>query len=163
MYTLFGQEVPGGASLDEELEASSSSPSSMDGFSQLWNEKLSPYNRDDESSDGSNMIDPSLSYSGFDWWDERTEDGKEFRLSQMLADEEYEEWTEEEGKGPITIYLSHLTNIKGSTNIQLHRPLDEAPMTFERFAEETVQLIEQAEDERRETEVCKYIVYLLLV
>ena len=36
-------------------------------------------------------------------------------------------------------------------------------MTFERFAEETVQLIEQAEDERRETEVCKYIVYLLLV
>lgn len=123
VYTLFGQEVPGGISLDEELETSS--PSSMDGFSQLWNEKLSPYNRDDESSDSSNMIDHSSSYAGFDWWDERTEDGKEFRLSQMLADEEYEEWMEEE---------------------------DEAPMTFERFAEETVQLIEQAEDERRETE-----------
>ena len=115
VYTLFGQEVPGGASLDEELETSS--PSSMDGFSQLWNEKLSPYNRDDESSDGSNMIDHSSSYAGFDWWDERTEDGKEFRLSQMLADEEYEEWMEEEGKGPITIYLSHLISIKSSTNI----------------------------------------------
>ena len=47
-------------------------------------------------------------------------------LSQMLADEEYEEEIDDHG--------------------------EEAPMTFEKFAEETEKLIEQAEDERKETE-----------
>ena len=99
----------------------------MDGFSQLWNEKLSPYNGEvpEEIDQNERSTEDLQAYTGFEWWDEVTEDGKEMRLSQMLADEEYEEIVEEE---------------------------DEAPMTFEKFAEETVNLIEQAEDERRETE-----------
>jgi len=99
----------------------------MDGFSQLWNEKLSPYNGEDpdEIDQNERSTEDLQTYTGFEWWDEVTEDGKEMRLSQMLADEEYEEIVEEE---------------------------DEVPMTFEKFAEETVNLIEQAEDERRETE-----------
>jgi len=66
-----------------------------------------------------------LNYGGLEWWDEVLEDGKELRLSQMLADEEYAETMEEE---------------------------DQTPMSLEQFAEETEKLIEQAEDERKETE-----------
>lgn len=126
VYSLWGEEgVPGVPTQDEEEKAPASP--SMDGFSQLWNEKLSPYNGEDpeEIDQNERSTEDLQAYTGFEWWDEVTEDGKEMRLSQMLADEEYEEIVEEE---------------------------DEAPMTFEKFAEETVNLIEQAEDERRETE-----------
>lgn len=129
VYSMWGEDVPIEA-LDEE-EVVTSSPS-MDGFSQLWNEDLSPYRGDENDGDyNDEEIDSAMrtvnygAYAGLDWWDEVSEDGKEVRLSQMLADEEYEEAIE---------------------------PEEEAPMTFEQFAEETEKLIEQAEDERKETE-----------
>jgi len=127
VYSLWGEGVPAGtATLDDE-ERITSSPS-MEGFAQLWNEKLSPYEgeEDDEVDQRSSVrtIDPQA-YPGFEWWDEVAEDGKEVRLSQMLADEEYYEALDDE---------------------------TETPMTYEQFAEETEKLIEQAEDERKETE-----------
>lgn len=123
VYSLWGEDVPAGTANVEEEEKSAST-SSMEGFSQLWNADLRPYNGEDldETDQNERTVDLEA-YSGFEWWDEVTDDGKELRLSQMLADEDYEEDDE-----------------------------DEPPMTFEKFAEETVQLIEQAEDERRETE-----------
>ena len=124
VYSLWGEDAPAGsANVDEEEK--STTTSSMEGFSQLWNADLSPYNGEDSDETNQNERTIDLeAYSGFEWWDEVTDDGKELRLSQMLADEDYEEDDHE----------------------------DEPPMTFEKFAEETVQLIEQAEDERRETE-----------
>ncbi|KAL7532202.1 hypothetical protein ACHAXR_004485, partial [Thalassiosira sp. AJA248-18] len=127
VYALWGEDLPE-AALDEE-ESTAPSPS-MDGFSQLWNEDLSPYTGG-EQDDSIDQVDPQqrtvnfAAFAGLEWWDEVSEDGKELRLSQMLADEEYEETVDQEV---------------------------EAPMTFERFAEETEKLIEQAEDERKETE-----------
>jgi len=135
IYSLWGEGLPSGqsAALDED-ERATTSPS-MEGFSQLWNENLSPYGGcevDDVEDDSINQMgrnegasDPRQAFAGMEWWDEVSEDGKEVRLSQMLADEEYDEVME--------------------TDI-------ESPMTFEQFAEETEKLIEQAEDERKETE-----------
>ena len=129
IYSLWGEDVPSDtASLDEEESAPSSS-SSMDGFSQLWNDNLSPYTGYDPTQPGLNgdsTASDLSAYAGLDWWDMVSEDGKELRLSQMLADEEYEEEADEEE--------------------------DETPMTFEQFAEETEKLIEEYEDERKETE-----------
>jgi hypothetical protein len=97
----------------------------MDGISQLWSE----YKSEAQDTIAENIFDDEINdrkaYAGLEWWDEVSEDGSHTSLSQMLADEEYEETMEEEV---------------------------ETPMTFEKFAEETEKLIEQAEDERKETE-----------
>merc|ERR1712085_103739 len=104
----------------------------MDGIAQLWSENLPPYNSEEHNENDENVFNDSpdvindrKAYAGLEWWDEVSEDGSHTSLSQMLADEEYEETMEEEV---------------------------ETPMTFEKFAEETEKLIEQAEDERKDTE-----------
>lgn len=123
IYLLWGGAAGpiGPESFDDE-ETTVSVPST-EGFAQLWNEGDEPVG---DISDGENESpDDFQAYAGLPWWNEVSEDGKELRLSQILADEEYEETMEEKV---------------------------EDPMTIERFAEETEKLIEQAEDERKETE-----------
>lgn len=133
IYSLWGSPVPSGITSIDEEEKAPLIPS-MEGLSQLWNENVPPY--EEEESDG--IEDDSIdhvgqrervvdfrAFAGLEWWDRVSEDGKEVRLSQILADEEYNEAMDEEA---------------------------EPPMTFERFTEETEKLIEQAEFERKETE-----------
>jgi hypothetical protein len=133
IYSLWGSPVPSGITSIDEEEKAPLIPS-MEGLSQLWNENVPPY--EEEESDG--IKDDSIdhvgqrervvdfrAFAGLEWWDRVSEDGKEVRLSQILADEEYNEAMDEEA---------------------------EPPMTFERFTEETEKLIEQAEFERKETE-----------
>lgn len=126
VYSLWGEDLPDSFKSVEEEDSVISTPS-MDGFSQLWNEDLAPYNGNEREEDDVEPKGEGGNYGAFglDWWDEVSEDGKELRLSQMLADEEYEETIE---------------------------PEEEVPMTFEQFAEETEKMIEEAEDERKETE-----------
>jgi hypothetical protein len=132
VYSLWGSTVPTEmTSLDAEDDKTPLIPA-MSGVTQLWNQNILPYREDDESDDiegdaTREKFINSQAYAGLDWWDEVTEDGKVLRLSQILADEEYDEVMEEEDDA-IT------------------------PMTIERFVEETEKLIEQAEVERKETE-----------
>jgi hypothetical protein len=128
VYSLWGSTVPlEMTSLDTEEDKTPLIPA-MSGVSQLWNDNTFPYREDNELNDieGDANVN-SQAYAGLDWWDEVTEDGKVLRLSQILADEEYEEIIEEEDDA-VT------------------------PITIERFVEETEKLIEQAEIERKETE-----------
>jgi len=131
VYSLWGDGAESGMASADDEEAPPSS-TSIEGFSQLWNEDLAPFEPgklDGDFRDSS--VDPLLNvndvkaFAGVEWWDEVSDDGSFKSLSQMLADEEYEETMDEEA---------------------------ETPMTFEQFAEETEKLIEQAEDEREETE-----------
>ena len=128
LYSLWGITVPlEMTSLDTEEDKTPLIPA-MSGVSQLWNENTLPYREENELNDiEGNANVNSQAYAGLDWWDQVTEDGKVLRLSQILADEEYEEIIEEEDNA-VT------------------------PMTIERFVEETEKLIEQAEAERKETE-----------
>jgi len=123
IYSLWGEGVPSEILAQSDEDEIKLSSTSMHGVSQLWDPRLSPYDSDDEPQPAG-----TSSFDGFgvEWWDEISDDGKEYRLSMMLADEEYEEEIEEEE--------------------------DTAPMTFEEFVDETEKLIEQAEDERKETE-----------
>jgi len=131
VYSLWGEGAESEmASADDEEGPPSST--SIEGFSQLWNEDLAPFEPGKLDGDfRTSSVDPLLNindlkaFAGVEWWDEVSDDGSFKSLSQMLADEEYEETMEEEA---------------------------ETPMTFEQFAEETEKLIEQAEDEREETE-----------
>jgi hypothetical protein len=133
IYSLWGSPVPSGITTLDEEETTPLIPS-MEGLSQLWNENVPPY--EEEESDG--IEDDSIdhvgqrekvvdfrAFAGLKWWDGVSEDGNELRLSQILADEEYNEVMDEEAA---------------------------TPMTFERFTEETEKLIELAEVERKETE-----------
>ena len=127
IYSLWGSSVPSEMKSFGEEETTSLT-SSIDGISQLWNENV--YSKRKEKSDDSiedYSIDPVSQRERvrLEWWDEVSEDGKELRLSQLLADEIYEEVVDDAAA---------------------------TPMTFERFVEETEMLIEQAEVERKETE-----------
>lgn len=124
IYSLWGEGVPSAKLSQPDEDETKISSTIMKSVSQLWDPRLSPYDSDDEpkSSAGSFPFEEF----GVEWWDEVSDDGKEYRLSMMLADEEYEEEMEEE------------------ENV--------TPMTFEEFAEETEKLIEQVLDERKETE-----------
>jgi len=124
IYSLWGEGVPSSARLQSDEDETKILSSNMNIVSQLWDPRLSPYDNDDEpqTSDGTSPFEGF----GAEWWDELSEDGKEYRLSMMLADEVYEEEMEEEENA--------------------------TPMTFEEFVDETEKLIEQAEDERKETE-----------
>ena len=133
IYSLWGSPVPSGITSIDEEEKAPLIPS-MEGFSQLWNENVPPYEEEESDAIEDDSIDhvgqrervvDFQAFAGLEWWDRVSEDGKEVRLSQILADEEYNEAMDEE---------------------------DAAPMTFERFTEETEKLIEQAEVERKETE-----------
>ncbi|KAL7457169.1 hypothetical protein ACHAWC_010052 [Mediolabrus comicus] len=121
IYSLWGEGIPSDSPDEEETKISSPS---IAGVSQLWDSRLSPHDSYDEPQTSAGNF--PFEEFGVEWWDEVSDDGKEVRLSMMLADEEYEEEYEEEE--------------------------DASPMTFEEFAEETEKLIEQAEEERLETE-----------
>jgi hypothetical protein len=121
IYSLWGEGIPSDSPDEEETKISSPS---IAGVSQLWDSRLSPHDSYDEPQTSASNF--PFEEFGVEWWDEVSDDGKEVRLSMMLADEEYEEEYEEEE--------------------------DASPMTFEEFAEETEKLIEQAEEERLETE-----------
>ena len=121
IYSLWGEGIPSDSPDEEETKMSSPS---IAGVSQLWDSRLSPHDSNDETQTSAGNF--PFEEFGVEWWDEVSDDGKEVRLSMMLADEEYEEEYEEEE--------------------------DASPMTFEEFAEETEKLIEQAEEERLETE-----------
>ncbi|KAL7439296.1 hypothetical protein ACHAXM_009830 [Skeletonema potamos] len=124
IYSLWGEGVPSTTLSQSDEDETKILSTNMNGVSQLWDPRLSPYDNDDEpqTSNGNS----SFEGFGVEWWDEISDDGKEYRLSMMLADEVYEEEIEEEE--------------------------DATPMTFEEFVDETEKLIEQAEDERKETE-----------
>jgi hypothetical protein len=128
IYSLWGSNVPLGIKTLDEEEKTPLIPS-MEGLSQLWNENIPPYEEEELVDSQDDSIEERVidfqAYAGLEWWDEVSEDWKELRLSQILADEEYEEAMDVEAA---------------------------IPMTFERFAEETEKLIEQAEVERKETE-----------
>jgi hypothetical protein len=106
----------------EEQEDITSPP--LDGVKQLWSEslfdsELAPDTDGDSSS--------SSAFEGLEWWDKISDDGKEIRLSMMLADEEYDEEQQDEEE------------------LQ--------PMTYEQFALETENMIQAVEEERKETEL----------
>lgn len=124
IYSLWGGAVPlSTVTLDDE--DTTAAFLSTERLSQLWNGELDDFQDESTSQDSqSRGTDEFQACAGLQWWNEVSEDGKELRLSQILANEEYEVLDEKV----------------------------EIPMTFERFAEETEKLIEQAEDERKETE-----------
>jgi hypothetical protein len=78
------------------------------------------------TSDDLDEDDAGSSFVGLPWHDEKGPDGKEYRLSQMLADEEWE--------------------------VLEADPDDTAPMTLEEYKEEVEKIMVQAEEELRETE-----------
>ncbi|KAL7472106.1 hypothetical protein ACHAXS_012429 [Conticribra weissflogii] len=126
IYSLWGQPLPSKASISDEEEITAPS---FEGITQMWQDTPVSVKREMFPSYLEEKPEPSYDFSSFDgieWWDEITDDGKEYRLSMMLADEEYYEAMEPEE--------------------------DKGPMTLEQFAKETAELIEQAEDERKETE-----------
>jgi hypothetical protein len=133
IYSLWGSAVKSGMKTLAEEDMTPLN-ANIDGFSELWNENVSSCGEeklDGIEDDTTNPADQQVgvvkfqAHASLEWWDEVSEDGKELRLSQILADEIYEEATDEEAA---------------------------TPMTFERFVEETEMLIEQAEVERKETE-----------
>lgn len=84
VYALWGEDVTSATAELDEKEESIISSRSMDGFSQLWNEKLSPYSQDGidtevEAGGGDRGSVDSSAYAGLEWWDEVTEDGSSFR------------------------------------------------------------------------------------
>lgn len=72
-----------------------------------------------------NALSSSSLYDGIDWFDEVGPDGKELRLSQMLADEV---WEEEESL------------------------VEEQPITYEEYVSQVEEIMESQEKERLETE-----------
>lgn len=125
VYSLWGGSIPPSSVTLVDEGVAASSPSS-EGLTQLWNSELDGFQEESIDQDRQEEnADAFQAYASLQWWSEVSEDGNELRLSQILADEDFEEAMDEEG---------------------------DIPMTFERFAEETEKLIEQAEDERKETE-----------
>lgn len=130
-----GSGTGGTTSSSGSLAQVSDPESGFDSVSQLWGNDYtttkvsgtSTKNNENGSADSSETFTtldfPESSLEGFEWFDEVGPDGKEYRLSQLLADEEWEEEIE-----------------------------DTEPMTFEDFSKQVVEQIEKAEDERLETE-----------
>jgi len=111
------------------------------GISELWGSTLNELQDDSENQDvdpaSSNLeiqneekqnednVDDFPSFAGLPWHDEKGQDGKEYRLSQLLADEE---WVTEA------------------------EPEVAPPMTLEDYNKEVEKIITKAEEELRETE-----------
>ena len=114
IYRLWGEPIEPKVSHKEEYMIAPS----FEGIRQLWNDEAAPV-------DGDPTLE-SEAFAGLEWWDTVSEDGKEIRLSMMLADEEYEEEGLEDR--------------------------EDEPMTYEQFALETENMIQMVEDERKETE-----------
>jgi hypothetical protein len=123
IYSLWGMPLTSKASTQEEDDVYSPP---VDGVKQLWRDEalVDPSNLALEQDSSTKTIGSS-EFAGLEWWDKVSPDGKEIRLSMMLADEEYEEEKKDE---------------------------EEQPMTFEQFAIETENLIQMVEEERKETE-----------
>jgi hypothetical protein len=78
------------------------------------------------------MMQPDFNFFDMDnvnWFDEVGGDGQEYRLSQMMADEEWEE----------------------TSRYEEEKKLREPSMSFEEYRESVVELIEAASDELKET------------
>ncbi|KAL7520735.1 hypothetical protein ACHAWX_005445 [Stephanocyclus meneghinianus] len=123
IYSLWGMPLTSKASTQEEDEVYSPP---VDGVKQLWTDEalVDPSDLALEQDSSTKTIGSS-EFAGLEWWDKVSPDGKEIRLSMMLADEEYEEERHDE---------------------------EYKPMTFEQFAMETENLIQMVEEERKETE-----------
>lgn len=136
----------GGASSDTEAQEESELVGMMgySGISELWGGPIDDVPRsppsskgagvngdsDEEDNDSENQLDeddapPMASFGGMPWHDEIGPDGKEFRLSQFLADEEWE------GEVP---------------------PVEMAPLTYEDYTEQVEKIMEAAKEEMLETE-----------
>eukprot|EP00804_Cyclotella_cryptica_P016180 CCRYP_005696-RA/>CCRYP_005696-RA protein AED:0.04 eAED:0.04 QI:1340/1/1/1/1/1/4/178/862 len=123
IYSLWGMPQTSKASIEEEDDVYSPP---IDGVKQLWRDEALVDPRDLAPEQDSLTTPMGYSeFTGLEWWDKVSPDGKEIRLSMMLADEEYEEERKDE---------------------------EEQPMTFEQFAMETENLIQMVEEERKETE-----------
>jgi hypothetical protein len=122
IYALWGGPLSPKPLTEEDVDVISPS---IDGIRQLWTDEALDPGADDSTFDSDSKSDFSA-YAGLEWWDRVSEDGKEIRLSMMLADEVYEEELQEE--------------------------VEKVPMTYEQFAMETENMIQQVEDERKETE-----------
>eukprot|EP00536_Pseudo-nitzschia_multiseries_P006380 jgi/Psemu1/324327/estExt_fgenesh1_pg.C_1340022 len=111
------------------------------GISELWGSAIDDF-RDDSESQGAEPASGKQgtpggeqrnedgdsdfpSFAGLPWHDEKGPDGKEYRLSQLLADEEWVTETE---------------------------PEEAPPMTLEDYNKEVEKIITKAEEELRETE-----------
>ena len=79
---------------------------------------------DEDDDDMFTLIDFEK-FQDLDWHDEMGEDGKEYRLSEQLADEVWEE--------------------------ELEKDEDEAPLTYEEYTERAAEIIEAAQNEILET------------
>ena len=78
------------------------------------------------------MLQPDFGFFNMDnvgWFDEVRDDGQEYRLSQMMADEDWEE----------------------ETQYQEEQKLKEPPMSYDEYRESALGLIEAVEDELQET------------
>jgi hypothetical protein len=80
---------------------------------------------DDDDDNEFTLIDFEM-FQDLDWYDEVGEDGKEYRLSEQLADEDWEEEKDDEAE-------------------------DDAPLTYEEYTERAAEIIEAAQSEILET------------
>jgi len=96
-----------------------------DNIKQLWGESPAENSFIGEDVDDSDLVFPDMSFDGLEWFNEKDDDGNEVRLSEILADEEWEEETEIE---PPTVE------------------------TFEDFSKKAIEQIEAYEEELSETE-----------
>jgi hypothetical protein len=127
IYALWGKPIK---SKEVSEEDSDVTITPMDGIQQLWGAApVDPKSLPSDEHASVKNVDAGSAYTAFpglEWWDTVSEDGKEIRLSMMLADEVYEEEMEQEE--------------------------EKEPMTVEQFVTETENMIQMVEDERKETE-----------
>jgi Bestrophin, RFP-TM, chloride channel len=125
----------GGSSKSKTKESEVVGIDSFAGISELWGNTLDEF-RDtganiDTEKPTRDSRDPGIeedqigSYAGLPWHNEKGKDGKEYRLSQMLADEE---WSTEGA------------------------PPEKKAMTLEDYNKQVEEILTQAEEEMRETE-----------
>ena len=115
--------------------AAAKSREAIDSRSALKADPVGPQKEDTVEVNGvypNMMLQPDFGFfdlNNVNWYDEVRDDGQEYRLSQMMADEEWEE----------------------ERRYQEEQKLKEPPMSFEAYRESVVGLIEAVADELQET------------
>ncbi|KAL3787940.1 hypothetical protein ACHAWO_001089 [Cyclotella atomus] len=126
IYALWGKPITSKEASEDDTDVTMTP---IDGIQQLWGATLvdPKSSASDEKKSAQNLVAGSAynAFPGLEWWDYVSEDGKEIRLSMMLADEVYEE--------------------------EIDREIEKEPMTVEQFVMETENMIQRVEDERKET------------
>ena len=131
-------DTPSSTSIQKQNESEVVGMGSFAGISELWgpqfredtgNRETDPSLRNKTISDSGEIededIEEFISFGGLPWHDEKGPDGQDYRLSQMLAEEE---WTAESDSE------------------------EDQPMTLEDYNEQVKEITEKLEEELRETE-----------